>query len=94
MRKMATISATNAPKDETAVINTYLYPIPLRYINVCVHYIKTAFVKHITPKLIIIDNSLSDFYRNRLIKEAHKKVIKVHDIKRQGACILDLERQK
>jgi competence protein len=51
-------------------------------------------LKHITPKLIIIDNSLSDFYRNRLIKEAHKKVIKVHDIKRQGACILDLERQK
>ena len=51
-------------------------------------------LKYIIPKLIIIDNSLSDFYRKRLIKDASKNAIEIYDIKKQGAYILDLDKKE
>ena len=51
-------------------------------------------LKYITPKLIIIDNSLSDFYRKRLIKDASKNAIEIYEIKKQGAYILDLDKKE
>lgn len=51
-------------------------------------------LKYITPKLIIIDNSLSDFYRKRLIKDASKNAIEIYDIKKQGAYILNLDKKE
>ena len=66
------------------------HPLRIDYLYVCRGF-KQQLNDALTiynPKLIIIDKSVTDFYRLRLIHEARQNGIEIYDIAKQGAFIV------
>lgn len=77
--------------DYNIIIEDEYFPVDILILGndktFSISHLKTIF----RPSIVVIENTISPFYRNRLIEECNNLNIKYHDVSQEGAFIINYE---
>ncbi|MEG1580336.1 MAG: ComEC/Rec2 family competence protein [Bacteroidaceae bacterium] len=83
-------------KDERWKKRSSSHPLDVDYLYLCKGstYQFTQLTPLFRPQLVLLDSSLSDYWRNYFIEECKKRHLAFYDIKKDGAFIVKLDTRK